>query len=198
MSQKPMTVLVDIGNVILSASQNTTIDFLEGLGVSRDKATLMYSGPEYLQFSVGAIDAAAFTKQLCEQYFGQSLSEKQVRQALKIHIHTVNRPLVAALQRLGRDRVVIVTDTNPWQTERERELVDPQTYAAWEFRSHDLGKLKSDPRFFREVLETLGKTASECLLIDDSLEKLRAAASLGIETYHFVDTEAAVARISQI
>jgi 2-haloacid dehalogenase len=48
---------------------------------------------------------------------------------------------------------------------------------------------KPDPRIFHLMLEKVGRPASECLLIDDSLKNIEAAQRLGFQTIHFQSPE---------
>jgi 2-haloacid dehalogenase len=51
--------------------------------------------------------------------------------------------------------------------------------------SGDVQLIKPDPRIFEALLERIGRSASECLLIDDSEENISTARSLGFETIRF-------------
>lgn len=51
--------------------------------------------------------------------------------------------------------------------------------------SGDVKLVKPDPRIFQALLERIGRSASECLLIDDSEENISTARSLGFETIRF-------------
>ncbi len=44
---------------------------------------------------------------------------------------------------------------------------------------------KPDPRIFELLLERAGRTADECLLIDDSMKNLEVAQKIGFQTIHF-------------
>jgi 2-haloacid dehalogenase len=51
--------------------------------------------------------------------------------------------------------------------------------------SGDVKLIKPDPRIFEALLERIGRSASECLFIDDSEENISTARSLGFETIRF-------------
>src|SRR5258707_10310434 len=55
--------------------------------------------------------------------------------------------------------------------------------------SGDVKLIKPDPRIFQALLERIGRSASECLFIDDSEENISTARSLGFETIRFESPE---------
>jgi HAD superfamily hydrolase (TIGR01549 family) len=57
------------------------------------------------------------------------------------------------------------------------------------FFSYELGKTKKNPHAFLEVLERMTYSASECLLIDDSLKNIEVAASVGISGIQFANAQ---------
>lgn len=48
---------------------------------------------------------------------------------------------------------------------------------------------KPDPRIFRIMLDRIGREASECVLVDDSIGNIEAARQLGFRTIHFQSPE---------
>lgn len=55
------------------------------------------------------------------------------------------------------------------------------------FYSFELGKTKSDPTVFPVVLRSLGYQPQECLFIDDRIQNVRSAESIGLPSIHFRD-----------
>lgn len=192
-------LLLDIGNVVLFASHSLSYDYLKQLGVPRERAEEMYVGnTDYLEFSRGDIDEVTFTESL-NWRFGTAFSVAEMRRVHDIHINAVNEPLLDEVRQWNPRQVAIVTDTNPWQTARERELLGTRLMAwAGEFRSHEMRRMKSDAVFFTQVLDQLSVPAEKCLLIDDSPAKLETADKLGIRTYLFQDTTAAVLMLQSL
>ena len=52
------------------------------------------------------------------------------------------------------------------------------------YYSHEIGLRKPDPNVFRYVLDRHGLVAQETLFIDDSLQHIEGARSLGLKTHH--------------
>jgi 2-haloacid dehalogenase len=55
--------------------------------------------------------------------------------------------------------------------------------------SGEVGSIKPEPEIFEIALERIGKPASECLLIDDSLANIEQANRMGFVTIHFKSPE---------
>ena len=55
------------------------------------------------------------------------------------------------------------------------------------FYSYELGKTKSDPTVFPDVLDVLGLAPEACLFIDDRIQNVRNAESVGLPSIHFRD-----------
>ncbi|HXG97121.1 MAG TPA: HAD family phosphatase [Gemmatimonadales bacterium] len=55
--------------------------------------------------------------------------------------------------------------------------------------SGDVKLIKPDPRIFQALLERIGRSAGECLFIDDSEENISTARSLGFEAIRFASPE---------
>jgi putative hydrolase of the HAD superfamily len=56
--------------------------------------------------------------------------------------------------------------------------------------SCEVGVAKPDPVIFQMCLSQLGVKPSEALFVDDRIENITGAASLGIQTFHFVGADA--------
>jgi HAD superfamily hydrolase (TIGR01509 family) len=57
------------------------------------------------------------------------------------------------------------------------------------FFSYELGRLKSDPQAFSQVMRALSAPAQRCLFIDDNPANVAVAQSVGLRAIRFVNTE---------
>ncbi len=55
--------------------------------------------------------------------------------------------------------------------------------------SGEVKLVKPDPRIYRLFLERIGRTAADCIFIDDSKPNVITAAELGFTTIHYKSTE---------
>jgi 2-haloacid dehalogenase len=49
--------------------------------------------------------------------------------------------------------------------------------------------MKPDHRIYRILLDRIGRSATECIFVDDTAKNIQAAAELGFDTIRFVDSE---------
>ena len=181
----PSILLFDVGNVIIDADHAITFKILEGFGVKPENAKLFYSNPQYQEFSRGRINEKEFYSLLIETYLKFSLTYDQVVYAHNQHIYALNKEVKKILDSLSRATLAFATDTNPWQTVRERELIDLRKYTDKIFRSHEIHMLKIDNGLFPYIINNLKEKPSEILLIDDSSEKIEVGKSYGLSTLQF-------------
>lgn len=85
--------------------------------------------------------------------------------------------------------MAFLTDTNVWQEEGLRRLIDLTLYSDQIFRSHEIGMVKIDDECFPYVAGKLGVKPKEVLLVDDSAEKVEMAEKHGLRTIHFKSAE---------
>jgi glucose-1-phosphatase len=187
--KKPTVVLFDVGNVIIQADHAVTHDLLESLGVAPYNARYFYESEEYGAFSRGHLTARQFHQRLVTTYFHVPLSYHELERTHHQHIFCVDPGVVEVLNELTSVRLGFLTDTNEWQTDRERELIRLENYGSDIFRSHEMSMLKVDPGTFPRVVAELGAEASEVLLIDDSPEKIAKAKVYGLQTLLFKDSQ---------
>ncbi len=110
----------------------------------------------------------------------------------------LQKNVVKVLETLKKNnRVVCGTNTNQshWENHMERGdySIFHQTYA-----SNKMGVMKPDPEFFRIILESEGYEPQQAFFTDDKLENCNAAASLGINVYHFKSASGLKAAIKKI
>ncbi len=179
-------IVFDVGNVVVIANQKITYGILEEYGVPKDRAAEFFDIKEYNDFSRGKITGKEFYNALIQK-FGVKLSYKQIVHAHNEHIFGIDSEVVKILSKLPKEKLAFLTDTNEWQTEREKELIDLKSYSNLVFRSHEIHMLKTDKNCFPYVISQLCVEPNEILLIDDSIEKVEMAKQHGIQTLQFKD-----------
>ena len=108
---------------------------------------------------------------------------------------TVRDRFVTYLRGLkGACKLALVSNAIPSFTETWRRLglLDLFDVA---INSSDVGVAKPDERIFRLALESLHVAASDCVLVDDQEENVRAAARLGFRVVQYGDSAQAIAEI---
>lgn len=190
--------MFDVGNVIIDADHVIAFKILEGFGVKPENAKLFLSNSEYLEFSRGRINEQEFYNLLVEKYLKVPLTYDQVVYAHNQHIYALNKGVKKVLDSLSRPALAFATDTNPWQTTRERELIDLRKYTDKIFRSHEINMLKIDKGLFPYIIKNLRAEPSEILLIDNSIENIEAGRSCGLLTLQFKTVKQLKSRLRRL
>lgn len=183
-------VLFDVGNVIVRATHAITHVILEDYGIAPEVARRFFANEDYADFARGKLTGEEFAYRT-RRRLGSTLAYDQIRCAHDAHIYAKDEEVVAMLRALRERgvRLAFATDTNEWQTARERELVNLAAYGRV-FRSHDLGALKVDGGVFERILAELDEEPSHVLFVDDSPEKVARAAALDMVTHRFTSAAA--------
>ena len=187
MTNKPQIVIFEVGNVLLNADQTLTFAFLKKLGVPTEHARTFFSNPDYLAFARGTISSQEFYRVLVDTHLQTPLTYEQVLAAHNQQILDINSAVQAIIQSLPKNLVVFATDTNEWQTAREKELIDLTSLSAHVFRSNELHKIKTDHGYFEFLANSLGVPTRDLLLIDDDPKNIAAAQASGLQGYTYVD-----------
>ncbi|MEK6890493.1 MAG: HAD-IA family hydrolase [Nanoarchaeota archaeon] len=180
-------ILFDVGNVIVRGSHEITHRIMRAKGVSPENAVKFFQNPEYREFSRGKITGTDFHRALCDKYLGRELTYQEVMNAHNEHIDSLDQYVVGVLNTVDNSRLAFVTDTNEWQTAKERDLITLSDYNERVFRSHKIGMLKTDEACFPYVIERLGVQPGRITLVDDSIEKIQMAQRFGINTILFTE-----------
>ena len=178
------TIIFDVGDVVTTGDFDITYRRLESHGVSSHKARKFFHNEDYLAFSRGEIGSKAFHEALV-RHLGTQLTYDQVVEAHDIHMTGIDQEVVAVLDKLPIESIVFATDTNEWQTKKEKELIDLIAYTDRIFRSHEIGMLKIDPGCFPYIITCLGKNPSELFFIDNNPKKTKMAEKCGIQSHVF-------------
>ena len=97
---------------------------------------------------------------------------------------------IEALQRAGSHRMFLLSNTNDLHMTHVAEQMGPDRFGRFKacfegfYLSHEMGMRKPEPEIFRHVLQNHGLQAGETLFIDDTLEHILGAATVGVHTWH--------------
>lgn len=185
-------IFFDVGNVIVKANHNITKKYLESLGVSKENSKNFFNNEDYYDFSRGKISGKEFYERLVSKHLKFDLSYEQIVSAHDMHLYDIDKDVMKIIKKIysmKKYELGIITDTNIWQTRKEKELVDLSKYCKYIFRSHEMEMKKVDDGFFEKVLDELNVKGSEILFIDDLEVNLKKAKEVGIKTVLFKNGE---------
>jgi putative hydrolase of the HAD superfamily len=108
-----------------------------------------------------------------------------------------NTPIIAAVRGLKHHGVAryFATNQEKYRAEYIRTRVFDNDLFDGDYVSADIGLKKPDPQFFQHVLDDLqikhpGIVARDILLVDDTLEHVKSAKSLGFDAAHYNEQSA--------
>lgn len=181
-------VIFDVGNVIIKGDHNIAFRILEDYGVAPDKARLFFNNPEYADFSRGNITEEEFRQALIE-HLDHNLTLEQVKHAHDEHIYGLVDKIRDTLGfAKSKAKIGFLTDTNIWQTAREKEFIDLELYGGPIFRSHELHLMKLDKGLFERVTKEIGDPEGDIILVDDLTNNCLKAKQYGWDFIQFQTT----------
>ncbi|MEV4417680.1 HAD-IA family hydrolase [Catellatospora sp. NPDC049609] len=95
---------------------------------------------------------------------------------------TVNTELLDLLPHMAVDEVYLATNQEPRRAEMIRRRFADRPEIAGLLVSHEFGHMKPDPLFFAKALARIGRTAAECVFVDDKPAYVAGGRAAGIDT----------------
>ena len=191
-------IILDLGGVILELDIDRTLRAFRELGFpALESADIILSKfPFFLDFETGKISAGSFVKRVME-ISGRNISEEKVKNAWNAMIQGFRQENIRLLQKLRKSyRLFLLSNTNAIhefhyneQLRKEYRIENLDRIFEKVYYSHDLKMRKPDAEIFRHVLKDAGVQAEQCLYVDDTLEHIESARTLGIKTHHLAPPE---------
>jgi FMN phosphatase YigB (HAD superfamily) len=181
-------VLFDIGNVLMLADHNRTIEAFIAAGVYPNRAKEYFNREDYITLAEGRIGWEDYCELLRQDWLRQ-LDSSDIFQIHACHIYAIDNGVYSLIQQL-REKVPIIFVTNTCYPEWEKYVrLDNfgifQSYPVW--RSDKEHCLKSQRGVLDDIIgrwipenARLRLLAHEVLFIDDSESNLEAASRAGI------------------
>lgn len=185
------SIILDLGGVLVVDRPEESLRRFESLGFPEARGLLSPYPSEGLfpDLELGRITREEFCSIVRERY-GHRLTIGQVTWALAGYAGEAEEDKLHYLRQLRPDyRLFLATNTNPFLYHyylSDRFLRDGTPLDHFFDRcyaSHLFHLRKPDLRFYQTILEENALDPEETLYLDDREENLRAAASLGMQTY---------------
>jgi len=106
-----------------------------------------------------------------------------------------NKVFLRTLNEIKGIKICIVSDTLPPITSGLRKIFGSKFQNYKKYYSYNVGKTKSDPRFFSYVLRSLRINAKDCIFIDDNESNVKLAKDVGIASILFRNINQAVKKV---
>lgn len=192
MAQNIQNIIFDLGGVLLNIDYQATVLAFQKLGLENplEAFTKEHQAALFQDFETGKISSEAFV---------DALQEKMPQASEEMIVHAWNAMLgdfpikrfkfIQSLQ--GKYRCFVLSNTNAiHQTAFEDIIEETVGWKAFEglfdtiYYSHYLGMRKPDAEIFEEVLRRHHLVAAETCFIDDSIQHVKTAKTLGIQAIH--------------
>jgi len=183
-------IFFDYGGVFINIEYQKTVDALNLL--SNGRATSLYSKHAQIELfsdiEVGKISGSDFIKELANILKikkTSAISDAWCAMLLEIKQERVN-----FLKEISqKKKVYMLSNINEIHEQCVEKYIAqnfPNFYSTFDkvYFSHKLGLRKPNKEFFEFVLADCKIQASEAFFIDDSIQHVESAASLGIESFH--------------
>ncbi|MCR5014191.1 MAG: HAD family phosphatase [Bacteroidales bacterium] len=198
MTEKIKNIVFDLGGVVLDTDESITFHELKKHGI--DGPALM-SDPRFVtldeKFERGIISAPTFRKQMKQLAGLEKLSDADFDYIWNSMLLDIPRERIQALEQIKEHyNIFLMSNTNEIHYDLYvRDLQLRFGYKQFDdlfdksYFSFDIHLMKPDPLFFEYILDHQGIKPSETLFIDDLDTNIKAAAELGIRTYHIGRSE---------
>jgi len=193
MSAKIKNIIFDLGGVVLDIDENIVYKELEKLGINVLELARSKEFMEIMsKFNTGIYTASTFRKKT-KAFLGQEkMTDQKFDTLWNAMILDIPRERIEAIEKVKKHyKIFLMSNSNVIHYDlyvrdlqlrfgyNEFDELFNKSY--FSFAEH---LEKPDPRFFELILDHEGLLPEETLFIDDTAENIRAAKSLGINTYH--------------
>ena len=185
-------IIFDLGGVLLNVDYTLTEQAFIDLGLEKFEQIFTQSKQSGLfdSFEVGDISALDFTTEL-QSKFNIEPSAQQIADAWNAMLLDFPPNRLELLELLkGKVDVYLFSNTNELHYDAFIKLFatsfnkDFSEFFKKDYYSHILGMRKPNAAAFNFILETHGLLPEHTLFIDDTLQHVEGAASVGLNTIH--------------
>ena len=182
------SIWFDWGNVLLPINANKTIDAFKQFRAPSD---LRERTDIFHPFEKGVMKSEEFLS-ILSYTIPFPINTSSIKDVWNLLIEPFPEEHFKILTRLKKNyNLVLVSNTNQIHVNHIRNMMGPYNYNRFiksfdqVFFSFEMGLRKPDASFFNHVLGKSDFKASQCLLVDDTVENLVAAKKLSIQTEEF-------------
>lgn len=184
-------IIFDLGNVILNIDYQNTIDAFEKIGVM--DASSFYSKSSQLnifsQLEKGRISKQDFVLEI--QKFAPKASSKQIINAWNAILQDLPNERLEVLKKIkDKFSIFLLSNTNSIHIEKIIDNLGIKKYKEFYnlfdkvYYSHEIKLRKPNVEIFRLVIKENNLSIKKTLFIDDSIQHIESAKTIGLKTYH--------------
>ena len=193
------TILFDLGGVILNLEYNRTIDAFKKIG--KENFETLYTQAQqnsiFDQFETGEISEEKFRNYI-RSIIGEHLSDEVIDDAWNAMLLDLPLERIELLLALKEKyRIYLFSNTNAIHLRKFQEIIGKEHGSKTllesvfhkTYYSHLIGQRKPNVSAFQFILKEQALKPEEVIFIDDSIQHIEGAASIGINALHLSDTD---------
>lgn len=190
-------VIFDLGGVIINLNYQLTQKAFEDLGIGNFSEIYTQFAQQDLfdKFETGKISSQHFINELLRAY-PKPISPNKIVSAWNAMILNVPKEKIDFLNQLKAERrIFLLSNTNEIHMEKVRREWSKVTNNTMEhsfekiYLSHEIGMRKPHAEIFEFVCAENNLNPSKTLFIDDTLQHIQGAKSIGLQTLHLQESE---------
>lgn len=187
------SIIFDLGGVILDIDSRLTVDAFRQLGANNPES--MFTNAEQVQllnnFDCGLVTPQEFRDEV-RRVLGLRVIDSQIDEAWNALLLSWDLNRLKLIDELRKEyRVFLLSNTSVIHSDLYNtqliELTGGRNLKAFfekVYYSYEVGLRKPSPAIFEMVINENNLVPSETLFIDDTLEHIKSAELLGLNTYH--------------
>jgi epoxide hydrolase-like predicted phosphatase len=193
-NEKIKNIIFDLGDVILNIDVPVASRSFATLS-GKEQADILHIFKEndlFRKFETGHLDEAGFRNLVRELLSSPDWSDDMIDTAWNSLLLDLPPARVDLLKSLAKNyRLFLLSNTSSIHITQVNKILEAATGVKklddlFErvFVSYEMGLMKPDPQIYQDVLDQAGLVAEETLFLDDNLDNVKGANTLGVQTIH--------------
>ncbi|MCS6822525.1 MAG: HAD family phosphatase [Microscillaceae bacterium] len=196
--QQAQALIFDLGNVLIDTDFNLTIKAFEALNPQKSAwlKENIYHASLFLDYEKGLIDDKTFRNGL-QNILEIAVPDEQLDYAWNALLLNFSPERIEILQALRpRYKLFLLSNTNAIHIKKVNEIL-AQNFQIEKldflfdkvYYSFEMHKRKPEPAIFEQILQEQNLSPNKVVFFDDSLDNVRAAECIGIESVQIIPSQ---------
>jgi len=189
---KIKNIVFDLGGVIMNLNVPRTILEFERIGIKNivNDTGHYYTDPIFYNFEIGKVSESDFIDRLSSiSYLNPSKNE--IKEAWNAMILDIPKERIEILVNFKKKyKIYLLSNTNSIHQKKFITEVNEKNNISFNelfqkaYYSHEIGFRKPNAEAFEFIIKDSEMNPSETLFVDDSIDNIKTAKIIGINTYH--------------